>query len=151
MDADAHRRLRGRLRRPARPAGGDRQRVHDHRRLGADVEPGVRVAPPAPRGAPPGAPLRVRAEAGAPARLVHVASETIAKAVPDLGPGLLGDKAHSMVFDTSKLRGLVPEFTTTIPYSVGAERVIAWFDAHEEAQVVDRELDSRFDELIAGV
>src|SRR4051812_23993513 len=89
--------------------------------------------------------------AGARARLVHVASETIAKAVPELGPGLLGDKAHSMVFDTSKLRALVPEFTTTIPYSVGAERAIAWFDAHQEAQVVDRELDTRFDELISGV
>ena len=81
---------------------------------------------------------------------MHVASETIAEAVPDLGPGLLGDKAHSMVFDTSKLRALVPEFTTTIPYSVGAERAIAWFDAHEEAQVVDRDLDIRFDDLIAG-
>src|SRR3954462_6179625 len=80
-------------------------------------------------------------------RLVHVASETIAAAVPELGPGLGGDKAHSMVFDTSKLRALVPEFRTTIPYSVGAERIIAWFDAHEEAQQVDPDLAARFDEL----
>jgi nucleoside-diphosphate-sugar epimerase len=82
-------------------------------------------------------------------RLVHVASETIAAAIPELGPGLVGDKAHSMVFDTSKLRALVPEFRTTIPYSAGAQRIIAWYDAHEEAQQVDRELDARFDELIA--
>jgi nucleoside-diphosphate-sugar epimerase len=82
-------------------------------------------------------------------RLVHVASETIAAAVPELGPGLVGDKAHSMVFDTSKLRALVPEFRTTIPYSVGAQRAIAWYDAHEEAQQVDRDLDARFDELVA--
>src|SRR3954453_784415 len=82
-------------------------------------------------------------------RLVHVASETIAAAVPELGPGLVGDKAHSMVFDTSKLRALVPEFRTTIPYSVGAERIIAWYDAHQEAQQVDRDLDARFDELAA--
>jgi nucleoside-diphosphate-sugar epimerase len=82
-------------------------------------------------------------------RLVHVASETIAAAVPELGPGLVGDKAHSMVFDTSKLRALVPEFRTTIPYSVGAERIIAWYDAHEEAQEVDRDLDQRFEELVA--
>jgi nucleoside-diphosphate-sugar epimerase len=84
-------------------------------------------------------------------RLVHVASETIAAAVPELGPGLVGDKAHSMVFDTSKLRALVPEFRTTIPYSVGAERIIAWYDAHEEAQQVDADLDARFDELAARV
>jgi nucleoside-diphosphate-sugar epimerase len=82
-------------------------------------------------------------------RLVHVASETIATAVPELGPGLVGDKAHSMTFDTSKLRALVPEFRTTIPYSVGARRTITWYDAHVEAQVVDPDLDERFDGLIA--
>jgi nucleoside-diphosphate-sugar epimerase len=81
-------------------------------------------------------------------RLVHVASETIAAALPELGPGLVGDKAHSMVFDTSKLRALVPEFATTIPYSLGAERAISWYDAHPEAQQVDRDLDARFDRLI---
>ncbi|MGZ4611573.1 MAG: NAD-dependent epimerase/dehydratase family protein [Kineosporiaceae bacterium] len=82
-------------------------------------------------------------------RLVHVASETIAAAVPELGPGLVGDKAHSMTFDTSKLRALVPEFRTTVPYSLGAERTIVWYDAHEEAQHVDGDLDARFDELVA--
>jgi nucleoside-diphosphate-sugar epimerase len=83
-------------------------------------------------------------------RLVHVTSERIAGVIPELGPGLVGDKAHSMVFDTSKLRALVPEFRTTIPYSLGAERAIAWYDAHEDAQEVDPDLDQRFDELIAG-
>ncbi len=83
-------------------------------------------------------------------RLVHVASETIAAALPELGPGLAGDKAHSMVFDTSKLRALVPDFGTTIPYSLGAERAISWYDAHQEAQQVDRDLDAGFDQLTAG-
>jgi nucleoside-diphosphate-sugar epimerase len=82
-------------------------------------------------------------------RLVHVSSERIARAIPELGPGLLGDKTHSMVFDTTKLRALVPEFRTTIPYALGAERTIAWYDAHVEAQQVDRDLDRRFDELVA--
>jgi nucleoside-diphosphate-sugar epimerase len=82
-------------------------------------------------------------------RLVHVASEAIAAAVPELGPGLIGDKTHSMTFDTSKLQALVPEFRTTIPYSVGAERSIAWYDAHPDAQQVDQDLDARFDELVA--
>jgi|SRR4051794_29683350 nucleoside-diphosphate-sugar epimerase len=86
--------------------------------------------------------------AGAEPELVHVASETIAKALPDRGPGLVGDKAHSMVFDTTKLRRLVPEFTTTVPYAVGARRTIAWFDAHPDAQRVDTELDAVFDRLV---
>ena len=39
---------------------------------------------------------------------VHVASDAIAAFAPDLGPGLLGDKAHSVVFDTSKVHGAGP-------------------------------------------
>ena len=46
---------------------------------------------------------------GVTARLVHVPSDAIAAADPDWGAGLLGDKAHSMVFDTAKLRSIVPE------------------------------------------
>ncbi|GHH69109.1 SDR family oxidoreductase [Promicromonospora soli] len=81
--------------------------------------------------------------------LVHVASETIARVLPELGPGLLGDKAHSMVFDISKVRTLVPEFGTTITYDVGAAEQMSWFDAHPEAQVVDADLDVAFDRLAA--
>ena len=80
--------------------------------------------------------------------LVHVASETIAKALPDVGPGLLGDKSHSMVFDCSKLKALVPEFSPSITYDQGAHEQIAWFDAHPEAQNVNAELDSGFDRLV---
>jgi nucleoside-diphosphate-sugar epimerase len=81
--------------------------------------------------------------------LVHVASETIARVLPEIGPGLLGDKAHSMVFDISKVRTLVPEFSTTITYDVGAAEQMSWFDAHPEAQVVDADLDAAFDRLTA--
>jgi nucleoside-diphosphate-sugar epimerase len=80
--------------------------------------------------------------------LVHVASETIARVLPDVGPGLLGDKAHSMVFDCAKLRALVPEFGTTITYDQGAAEQVAWYDAHPEAQQVDAELDAGFDRLV---
>jgi nucleoside-diphosphate-sugar epimerase len=88
------------------------------------------------------------AAAGVEATLVHIASETIATELPEEGPGLVGDKAHSMLFDTTKLRSLVPEFATTIGYAEGAAEQIAWFDAHPEAQTVDAELDAGFDRLI---
>ena len=87
--------------------------------------------------------------AGVEPDLVHVPSERIAREVPDLGPGLVGDKAHAMLFDTTKLRRLVPEFTTTVPYAEGARRQIAWYDAHPDAQRVDDELDAAFDRLAA--
>ena len=40
---------------------------------------------------------------GVTQRIVHVPSDVIAAADPVWGAGLLGDKAHSMVFDNSKL------------------------------------------------
>ncbi|MEG3616114.1 NAD-dependent epimerase/dehydratase family protein [Isoptericola haloaureus] len=90
------------------------------------------------------------AAAGVPdPEIVHVASETIAHVLPDVGPGLLGDKAHSMVFDCAKLQALVPEFATTITYDEAAHEQIAWFDAHAAARETDPVLDAGFDRLVA--
>jgi nucleoside-diphosphate-sugar epimerase len=89
--------------------------------------------------------------AGAEANIVHVPSEAIAKLHPDLGPGLIGDKAHSMVFDNSKVKALVPEFATTVTYSDAASDAIAWLDAHPERQIVADDLDAAFDRLAATV
>jgi nucleoside-diphosphate-sugar epimerase len=81
--------------------------------------------------------------------LVHVASETIAKAIPAWGPGLLGDKAHSVVFDNSKLRRVVPDFNPTTTFAQGAREIVAWFDAEPSRRVVDPELDAQLDALAA--
>ena len=89
--------------------------------------------------------------AGAPApQLVHIASDTIAAAAPELGPGLLGDKSHSVVFDNSKVKALVPEFICTVPFALGARQILHWFDANPEQQVVDESLDVTFDQLVAA-
>ena len=82
-------------------------------------------------------------------KLVHVPSEVIAAVRPDLGPGLVGDKAHSMVFDNSKVKALVPEFQTTITFDDGAREILAWHDAHPEAQRVDPEMDATWDRLVS--
>ncbi len=87
--------------------------------------------------------------AGADARLVHVASESIATALPAWGPGLLGDKSHSLVFDNAKIRHLAPGWTATIPYAVGAREVLEWFDADPARQVVDPAVDEAMDALVA--
>ncbi|WP_194411135.1 SDR family oxidoreductase [Microbacterium cremeum] len=81
--------------------------------------------------------------------LVHVASETIAAFEPGLGPGLLGDKAHSMVFDNAKVTTLVPEFRTTITFDEGARRILAYYDGHPDAQRADADLDAVFDRIAA--
>jgi nucleoside-diphosphate-sugar epimerase len=70
---------------------------------------------------------------GAP-NLVHIPSDFIAKVDPAIGAGLLGDKAHSCVFDNSKIKRFVPEFRCSVPLLEGLGRAIAWLDAHPEEQ-----------------
>ena len=89
--------------------------------------------------------------AGAVPALVHVPSTLIGAVRPELGPGLLGDKAHSRVFDNSKVKALVPEFRTTITFSDGAREIMAWYDEHPEAQRHDAELDAAFDRMADAV
>ncbi|WP_431280040.1 SDR family oxidoreductase [Leifsonia poae] len=84
---------------------------------------------------------------GVEADLVHVASESIAAVVPSLGPGLIGDKANSMVFDNSKVKALVPEFQARIPFAHGAGEIVEWYLADASRQHVDRDLDAAFDRL----
>ncbi|MRG59902.1 NAD-dependent epimerase/dehydratase family protein [Agromyces sp. CFH 90414] len=87
--------------------------------------------------------------AGVEPDLVHVASETIAAVNPEWGPGLVGDKAHSMVFDNAKVRALVPGFGTTVTFDEGAREIIEWYDAHPEQQVVDPVADAAFERILA--
>jgi nucleoside-diphosphate-sugar epimerase len=88
------------------------------------------------------------AASGVRARIVHVPSDAIAAADPQWGAGLLGDKAHSMVFDNSKLRGLVPDYAATIPFHLGAREIIGWHDADPSRQHIDARLDAIMDKLI---
>jgi nucleoside-diphosphate-sugar epimerase len=79
--------------------------------------------------------------------LVHVASETIAKVLPEWGPPLLGDKAHSVIFDNSKIRKLAPGWAATIPFADGARQIVDWLDTQPGRQVVNDEIDKAFDLL----
>ncbi|MGW6239117.1 NAD-dependent epimerase/dehydratase family protein [Streptomyces sp. NPDC055094] len=86
--------------------------------------------------------------AGVEPRLVHVPSDAIAAADPQWGEALLGDKAHSMVFDNDKIRRVVPEFTASIPFSEGAREIVEWHDEDPSRRVVDARLDALMDRLI---
>jgi len=86
---------------------------------------------------------------GVTARLVHVPSDAIAAADPGWGAGLLGDKAHSMVFDNSKLRSVVPGWRAVIPFERGAREIADWYLADPARQVPDERLDALMDKLAA--
>ena len=88
--------------------------------------------------------------AGVKANIVHIPSELIAAFDPKWGAGLLGDKAHSMVFDNTKIKRLAPDYVASIPFSQGAEEIVAWYDSHPEAQKVDEGLNQLMDKMIAA-
>ncbi|MBC6462593.1 NAD-dependent epimerase/dehydratase family protein [Actinomadura sp. HBU206391] len=89
--------------------------------------------------------------AGAKPRLVHVPSDTIAAVEPELSAPLLGDKTHSMVFDNTKIKRLVPGWTARTPFSEGARQIVAWHDADPRRKTVDRAADTLWDGLIAAM
>jgi nucleoside-diphosphate-sugar epimerase len=89
--------------------------------------------------------------AGAPApKLVHVASETIARADPDWGHALLGDMAHSLVFDNTKLKRLVPDFATRTSFPTAAREIVAWFDSDPARRQMDERLEAVIERLLAA-
>ena len=90
------------------------------------------------------------AAAGVTARLVHVPSDAIAAADAAWGAGLLGDKAHSMVFDNAKLRSVVPGYRAEIPFEQGAREIVGWYDEDPARQRADARLDAVMDKLVAA-
>jgi nucleoside-diphosphate-sugar epimerase len=87
---------------------------------------------------------------GVQPRIVHVTSDAIARELPAVGDGLLGDKAHSVLFDTTKIKRLVPGWVATTPFADGAREIVEWYLADSSRQTVDAERDAAFDRLVAA-
>ena len=88
--------------------------------------------------------------AGVEPQLVHIPSDFIGACVPEMYPGLVGDKAVSVVFDNSKIKRFVPGFQATVPFWKGIRKTMAWFDADASRRLVDDEANTRYDRLIEG-
>jgi nucleoside-diphosphate-sugar epimerase len=87
--------------------------------------------------------------AGAEARIVHVPSDVIAATYPDWGDALLGDSAHSLIFDNSKVRSVVPDYVATITLEQAAPEIIAWHDEDSSRRRINSDLDALMDKLSA--
>jgi nucleoside-diphosphate-sugar epimerase len=85
---------------------------------------------------------------GASPRIVHVPSDFVARVCPERGKSLLGDKAHSAIFDNSKIKRYVPEFLATMPFAEGIRRSLAWLDAHSESKKVDAVIDGEYEKVL---
>ena len=83
----------------------------------------------------------------------HIASDFLAAVGRqyDFAGALLGDKSNCVVFDNTKLKRLVPQMTTTVPFHEGARISLAHILSHPELQAEDPEFDAWCDRVIAGL
>jgi nucleoside-diphosphate-sugar epimerase len=88
--------------------------------------------------------------AGVEPQVVHVSSDTIAVLCPERGPSLLGDKAHSVIFDNTKIRRLVPGFEAKVAFEEGIARSMAWYDADPARRTVNPRIDQAIDRVLAA-
>jgi len=70
--------------------------------------------------------------AGVEPKIVHIPSDVIQRYDPDWGVSLMGDKSHSMIFDNTKIKTLVPDFKATIPFHQGAKEIVSWYLEDDE-------------------
>ncbi len=79
----------------------------------------------------------------------HITSEFLAATGKyDLQGSLLGDKANSVIFDNSKLKRVVPEFTATTRLDQGIRQALDYMLSHPECQTPDPEFDQWCDNVI---
>jgi len=83
------------------------------------------------------------------ADIVHVPSDVIAEYDPNWGAALLGDKTHSMIFDNTKVKHLIPEFICTTPFQRGMEEIAAWYNADPVRRKVDPAFNDLCDRILA--
>jgi len=88
--------------------------------------------------------------AGTAPAMIHIPSAFVGACIADEVGGLTGDKACSVVFDNSKIKRFVPEFSARTRFAQGIARTIAWFDADPSRCIVDEEADRSWDRLIAS-
>ena len=120
VDADPPQRLRQGLRAAAGQPAGDRRGFHITSDEVLSWDQIYRL---------------IAAAAGARGRsIVHVPSDAIAAVDPEWGAGLLGDKTHSVIFDNTKIRAVVPDYVCTVPFDAGAREIVAWHDADPARQ-----------------
>lgn len=83
---------------------------------------------------------------GCEVKLVHVPSELLVAAKPDLFSHLFFEKTFPGLFDNSKIRSVLPGFTCDITLHEGVKMMVEWFE--KEANQVDPEKDALEDRIV---
>ncbi len=82
--------------------------------------------------------------------VVHIPSDFIARFDEQSVGSLIGDKSNSVVFDNSKIKRFVPDFTCEVNWAEGLRRSLAWFESHPQFQTIDIKSNRLWDKIITG-
>lgn len=92
---------------------------------------------------------------GVELKAYHVASDYLSAVGDKLGfdfeGSLTGDKSVSVVFDNSKIKRLVPQMQTTVPFNQGVRISLDYVLSHPECQREDPEFDAWCDKIILAL
>ena len=87
---------------------------------------------------------------GVPLKACHIPSDFLNAIGPyDFEGTLIGDKANTVVFDNSKIKRAVPDFTAAVRADQGIRSTIENILAHPELQTEDEEFDKWCDKVIS--
>jgi nucleoside-diphosphate-sugar epimerase len=82
--------------------------------------------------------------------VIHIPSDLIAAYHPDSLGSLVGDKSNSVVFDNSKIKRFVPDYSCEVTWAEGVRRCLEWFEAHPDFQTIDPEMNSIWDGIVSA-
>jgi nucleoside-diphosphate-sugar epimerase len=83
-------------------------------------------------------------------QIVKVPTDLICRIAPQMTGTLKGDKAHPGVFDTSKIKRLVPEFGCRTPFRAGVRESVRWLREHPDRQNLKPEIDTLIQNVLAA-
>ncbi|MDD3230641.1 MAG: SDR family oxidoreductase [Oscillospiraceae bacterium] len=83
-------------------------------------------------------------------RVVHIPSDALALLSPEFRGSLLGDKSNTVLFDNTKIKKAVPDFTATVRFDQGVRQSVAYIYSHPECQKKDPAFDAWCDAVIAA-
>jgi nucleoside-diphosphate-sugar epimerase len=81
-------------------------------------------------------------------KIVHIPTDVLSALSGDFYGGILGDKAHTVIFDNAKIKRAVPDFAAVTRFDQGVRQVLDYIYSHKEYQREDPEFDAWCDKVI---
>lgn len=85
---------------------------------------------------------------GVKTKMVHIPTDVLSLLSEGFYGGLTGDKANTVIFDNSKIKRAVPDFTATTRFDQGVRQALDYIYSHEECRKEDPEFDAWCDKVI---